>query len=70
MTEQELETYVDAAAAALGLTLGESRAEVLRYFALASGFADLVQAVPLTPQDETSMAYIPTSPVLVAGDAP
>ena len=66
MNQQELETYVDAAAAAIGLELGESRPGVLRYFALASGFADLVQAVPLSPQDESSMAFIPTSP----GDAP
>ncbi|WP_394787308.1 AtzG-like protein [Rhodoferax sp.] len=65
MTGQELETYVDAAAAALGLELGESRPGVLRYFALASGFADLVQAVPLVPQDESSMAFIPVEP----GDA-
>lgn len=68
MTAQELEAYVDASAAALGLTLGESRPEVLRYFALASGFADLVQAVPLTSEDETSMAFIPTCPVRSSGD--
>ncbi|MEO5796137.1 MAG: DUF4089 domain-containing protein [Rhodoferax sp.] len=62
MTEQELETYVDAAAAAIGLPLGDARPGVLRYFALASGFADLVQAAPLSVHDESAMAFIPVSP--------
>nr|WP_315244676.1 DUF4089 domain-containing protein [uncultured Albidiferax sp.] len=62
MTEQELETYVDAAAAAIGLELGTSRPGVLRYFALASGFADLVNAAPLTVHDESPMAFIPVTP--------
>jgi hypothetical protein len=62
MTEQELEIYVDAAAAAVGLELGTSRPGVLRYFALASGFADIVNATPLTMHDESPMAFIPASP--------
>lgn len=65
MTEPQMESYVDAAAAALGLELGESRPGVLRYYALAAGMAELVQAVPLAPQDESPMAFIPVSP----GDA-
>jgi|EndMetStandDraft_4_1072995.scaffolds.fasta_scaffold163517_2 hypothetical protein len=69
MTEQQIETYVDAAAAALGLELGDARPGVLRYYALAAGMAELVQAVPLTVQDESPMAFIPTSSVL-PGDAP
>ncbi|MDR7380034.1 hypothetical protein J2X19_004736 [Rhodoferax ferrireducens] len=66
MTEQQMETYVDAAATALGLELGDARSGVLRYYALAAGMAELVQAVPLTVQDESPMAFIPVSP----GDAP
>ncbi|BDT69293.1 hypothetical protein os1_34830 [Comamonadaceae bacterium OS-1] len=62
MTEHELETYVDAAAAAIGLELGISRPGVLRYFALASGFADIVNATPLTVHDESPMAFIPVTP--------
>lgn len=62
MTEHELETYVDAAAAAIGLELGTSRPGVLRYFALASGFADIVNAAPLTVHDESPMAFIPVTP--------
>ncbi len=64
MTEQELKTYVDAAAAVIGLELGESHPGVLHYFALVSGFADLVQAVPLTVHDESPMAFIPVVPVI------
>ena len=62
MTAQELAQYVDAAAAALGMELGESRPGVLNYFALAAGFAELVQAVPLAPHDEAAMAFVPVPP--------
>ena len=69
MTAQELAQYVDAAAAALGMDLGESRPGVLNYFALAAGFAELVQAVPLTPHDEAAMAFIPVCAAERAGQA-
>ena len=69
MTAQELAHCVDAAAAALGLDLGDSRPGVLNYFALASGFAEVVQAVPLTPHDESAMAFIPVVPFGVRADA-
>lgn len=62
MTEEELAKYVDAAAAAVGLQLGDSRAGVLNYFALAAGFAQQVQAVPLTPHDESAMGFVPVAP--------
>ena len=69
MTAQELAHYVDAAAAALGMELGESRPGVLNYFALAAGFAELVQAVPLAPHDEAAMAFIPVPPRADAAQA-
>jgi hypothetical protein len=63
MTPTQIETYVDAASAALGLTLRRDHREgVLRYFALAAGFADIVDAVPLAPHDESAMGFMPVSP--------
>jgi hypothetical protein len=53
LTPAQVEAYVDAAAAALALPLAaEHRPGVLRYFALAAGFAAQLDAVPLTPHDE------------------
>ena len=62
MTPREIETYVDAAAAALKLPLSpQHRPGVLHYFALAAGMADLIAARPLTTLDEPAEAFVPIS---------
>ncbi|MES2610715.1 MAG: DUF4089 domain-containing protein [Pseudomonadota bacterium] len=64
MNAAELERYMDAAAQAIGLPLAvEHRPAVLGYLALASGFADTVNAVPLDATDEPAMAFVPVWPV-------
>ena len=66
MKPEDIAGYVDASAAALGLTLQQDgqdwRPGVLRYFALAASFAELVEAVPLAPADESGMAFVPVLP--------
>ena len=63
MTPSEIEAYVDASAAALGLKLRpDHRPGVLRYFALAAEFAALVDAVPLSERDEPALSFAPVSP--------
>ena len=63
MTSSEIEAYVDASAAALGLKLrSDHRPGVLRYFALAAEFAALVEAVPLSERDEPALSFAPVSP--------
>ena len=63
MTPAQIESYVDAAAAALNLPLRrDHRPGVLRYFALAAEFAALVEAVPLAPQDEAAVNFVPVPP--------
>ena len=63
MTPDRIESYVDAAAAALGLRLrADHRPGVLRYFALAAEFAALVEAVPLQAQDEAAVQFVPVAP--------
>lgn len=60
MTEEQIEALVDASAAALGLPIApEHRPGVLRYFALAAGFAAQLDAVPLAPHDEPAVSFIP-----------
>ena len=60
MTPDQIEACVDAAAAALQLPIApEHRPGVLRYFALAAGFADQLDAVALTPQDEPAVSFVP-----------
>ncbi|MBB6558425.1 hypothetical protein HNP48_001089 [Acidovorax soli] len=64
MNAAELERYLDAASAAVGLPIApEHRAAVLGYLALASGFADTVNAVPLDATDEPAMAFVPVVPL-------
>jgi len=59
------EAYVDAAADLLGLPLApEHRPGVLGFFALAAGMAAVVEAVPLTPHDDSPMRFEPVSPRL------
>ena len=63
MTPEQIEAYVDAAAAALDLPLSAAhRPGVLQFFALAGGFADVVQAVPLAPHDDPALSFVPVSP--------
>ncbi len=63
MNAAELERYMDAAATAIGLPIAaEHRPAVLGYLALASGFADTVNAVSLKSNDEPSLAFIPVEP--------
>lgn len=63
LTPQQVEAYVDAAAAALALPLQPAhRPGVLRYFALAAEMADAVNQFPLDVQDEPAPAFIPVSP--------
>ncbi len=60
MTPKKTEAYVDAAAAALNLTLRpDHRPGVLRYFALAAEFAAVVEAVPLDVHDEPAVHFTP-----------
>lgn len=63
MEPLQIEAYVDAVAAALGLPLApEHRPGVLRYFGLAAGMAELVNGLPLTPHDEPAGAFVPIVP--------
>ena len=63
MTPAQIETYVDAAAAALNLPLRRDfRPGVLRYFGVAADFAAVVEAVPLAPHDEPAVNFVPVSP--------
>ena len=69
MTPSEIETYVDASAAALGLKLRpDQRPGVLRYFALAASMAELVNAHPLALADEPAPVFVPVSPPAVTDD--
>ncbi len=63
MTPAQIEAYVDAASAALNLSLSpEHRPGVLRYFALAAGMAELVAAQPLEITDHPAEAFVPVPP--------
>lgn len=63
MTPAQIEAYVDAAAAALGLPLDAShRPGVLQYFALAAGLAAQLDACPLTRADDPAEAFVPVAP--------
>jgi hypothetical protein len=63
MTPAQIETYVDASSAALGLRLrADHRPGVVRFFGLAAEFAALVEDVPLGPQDEPAVNFVPVAP--------
>jgi 1-carboxybiuret hydrolase subunit AtzG-like protein len=63
LTPQQVEATVVANAAALGLHLPtEYRGGVLAFFALAAGMAELVNAQPLTIEDEPAPVFVPVSP--------
>jgi hypothetical protein len=66
MRPDQLEAYVDAAAAALQLPLAsEHRPGVLRYVALAALMAEQVYGLALTSGDEAAPQFVPIAP----GDA-
>ncbi|QHI98000.1 DUF4089 domain-containing protein [Xylophilus rhododendri] len=57
------ERYVDATAALIGLPLAaDHRPGVLGFFALAASMAAAIEAVPLTPHDDSPMRFEPVSP--------
>lgn len=63
MTPAQIESYVDAACAALELRLRpDHRPGVLRYFGLAAEFAALIEAVPLLPHDESAASFASVAP--------
>lgn len=63
MEPEQIERYVDAAAAALDLPLApEHRPGVLQYFALAAGFAAQLQAVALSAHDDPAPVFVPIEP--------
>lgn len=67
MTPGQIESYVDAAAAALALPLDAAhRPGVLQFFALAAGMAAIVEQVPLAPHDETAVHFTLIGPAASA----
>jgi hypothetical protein len=66
MTSEEIEAYVDASAAVLGLTIAPAhRPGVLQYFALAASYYDLVSAHPVTIADDPAPVFVPVGPAAV-----
>lgn len=63
MTPQQIDATVSATAAALGLHIAaEHRPGVLAFFALAAGMAELVEALPLSIEDEPGSIFTPVAP--------
>lgn len=62
MTPEQIEAYVDASAAALGLEIASAhRPGVLHYFALAASMAALVQSSPPAVTDEPAPVFHPVA---------
>ncbi|WP_291010577.1 DUF4089 domain-containing protein [Hydrogenophaga sp.] len=60
MNEADMQAFVDAQCACLGLILApEHRPGVLRYLHLVAGMAPKVMDFPLTPADESGNVFIP-----------
>ena len=72
----DIEDYVDAQSAMLGLTItAEQRPGVVRYMQLVAGMAPRVMDFALTPADESGNVFVPMPmpvpvPAPKAGDAP
>ncbi len=67
MERQQVEAYVDAAAAALGLSIAaEHRPGVVHYVELAAEMAEQVMTLPMHIDDETAPAFVPIGPDDVA----
>jgi len=66
----DMEAYVDAQCALLGLTLSAAqRPGVLRYMQLVEGMAPRVMDFCLTPADESGNTFVPVA-ASVSDDAP
>jgi Protein of unknown function (DUF4089) len=67
MTPAQIEAFVDATAAAIGLPLdAEHRPGVLHYFALAASLAELVNGLPLGVADDPAEVFTPIAPRAVS----
>lgn len=63
MRADQIETYVDAAAAALSLDLAEAhKPGVRRYVALAALMAEQVNGLALGIEDEAAPQFVPIEP--------
>jgi hypothetical protein len=70
MDAHQVEAYVDAQCALLGLTLApEHRPGVVRYLQLVIGMAPRVMDFPLTPADESGQVFVPVTADPTAGAA-
>jgi hypothetical protein len=64
----DMEAYVDAQSAMLGLTItAAQRAGVVRYMQLVAGMAPRVMDFALTPADESGNVFVPV-PAATPGD--
>jgi Protein of unknown function (DUF4089) len=60
LTPAQAEAWIDAAAAALALPIApEHRPGVLHYLVLASRFAAEIEALPLSPHDDSAVSFVP-----------
>ena len=67
----DLEAYVDAQAALLGLPLAaEHRPGVLRYMQLAAAMAPRVMDFALTPADESGSVFVPVTTAVLPEATP
>lgn len=69
MSAADVEAYVDAAAAAIGLPIDPAhRPGVVRYVALAAQMAELVMTAPLGVADDPAEAFVPIAAEPPDGD--
>ena len=63
MERQQMEAYVDAAAAAIDLRIAaEHRPGVVHYVAIAAAMAELVMTLPLDVDTDPAPVFTPISP--------
>jgi len=63
MREEQLEAYVDAASAALGLEIAAAhRPGVVHYLGLAAAMAERVMEFPLGADDDPAPVFVPIGP--------
>lgn len=63
MDATQVEAYVDAQCALLGMTLAPvHRPGVVRYMQLVMGMAPRVMDFPLLPHDESGSVFVPVAP--------
>ena len=69
MDAAQVEAFMDAQCALLGLTLSDAqRPGVLRYLQLVAGMAPRVMDFPLAPHDESGNVFVPVSPWAQPGE--